>query len=462
MKGYLSNNQINYLLYHLNLVFEITEDIRSSMVFLREEDEDFSMGGKIIFRLTLLPFDITRVKQLNGLPVLFPLSDQKQFYSITGNNLIFEDDLLKSAFFLLSGYQEIVNNTRDRLGRFSAKESVQQKLGITAKPLVNYYFEVIKEGIQVFLRTRHAILHVRSKLAPFGFVLTHDVDRIRHYTINYLIYKAKELLGFRPSAVSKHVLFKQFANALAGYLKLRRGDPAWDFDFLRGLEHGHEIVSVFFFLSDEKRHVDADYRFDDKEIITLIKWLAKEGCEIGLHGSHNSAISLASMQKNKSDLQEVYPHVLKGIRQHRLRYEIPDTAIYQSQLGFTYDTSLGFFDHEGFRNACCTPFKLYDFKGEKMIDLWELPLNVMDCTLLEYRGLDFEEALKCAENLLNEIISFSGVFTLLWHNGYFDEIRFPGIKSFYKKLIQKVMARNPINDTGSGIINKFEKKTLLG
>ena len=33
------------------------------------------------------------------------------------------------------------------------------------------------------------------------------------------------------------------------------------------------------------------------------------------------------------------------------------------------------------------PFRLYDFDSHKAMDVWQLPLNVMDVTLLDYMNL---------------------------------------------------------------------------
>jgi hypothetical protein len=161
------------------------------------------------------------------------------------------------------------------------------------------------------------------------------------------------------------------------------------------------------------------------------------------------------MQNGLSKLNKIFRNDVKGIRQHRLRYEVPQTSEIQEQLGFIYDTSLGFFDHEGFRNSFCLPFKLYNFQKKKMTGIWEIPLNVMDCTLLESRGMNFNEAQVKVENLIAEIRKFSGVFTLLWHNGYFDEIRFPGIHHYYEEMIANIAGSNAKNLTGYQVINKI-------
>jgi hypothetical protein len=82
----------------------------------------------------------------------------------------------------------------------------------------------------------------------------------------------------------------------------------------------------------------------------------------------------------------------------------------------------------------------------------------MDCTLLEYRVLNFEEAMLKVKGIINEVTKFSGVFTLLWHNGYFDEVRFPGIHQFYEDMLAEIAQCKPENMLGYQVIDKMNEK----
>lgn len=454
MKGYLSNNQIEYVFFHLNLVFHLSDEIKSRIVMVRNQGEIQDHPGMIVFLLIEDALAIDKVQTIRGLPVLFPGSQTDTFWSIQHNTLVFEHDLLKSAFYLLSGFQETVSKKRDVLGRFSAADSLQLKLGIMHKPVVNYYFDEIKKGIQAFLLLRNITLQEKSLFHPYCFLLTHDVDRVRLYSFNYLVYKLKELIGIKKTSAGPAILAKQFIRGLYHFIFLNHAkDPAWDFEYLRTVERKHQLVSAFYFLDDETRPIDADYSFNEKRIGNLINSLHREGCEIGMHGNQRSVTSKISLINSVKKLHRVFPYALKGIRQHRLRYEIPVTTEIQEECGFQYDTSLGFYDHEGFRNSFCLPFKLYDFNKDQPSGIWEIPLLVMDCTLLEYRNLSFEEADVQVNKLLEEVRKFSGVFTLLWHNGYFDEVRFPGIHGYYENLIAMIIGQGPENKLGSQVID---------
>ena len=459
MEGPLNNAQINHVLFHLNHTIELTDEIRNRMVFL-PANEKVRLGNiedKIVFLLSEHPLREDRIKYTGQVPILFPLSDKNPYYvNDSNNNLVFTDDLLKSSFYLLSGYQEYQSHFKDHLGRFPYRDSIQQRLNIILKPIVNYYFDYIKNALREFCERRSIPFRIKKIYSPFAFHLTHDVDKIDFYTKHYIAYKIKQILGVTKSSRSFLKETNLLLTGIVQYLNLlNRKNPAWDFDYLIETENKHHFSSTFFFLDKDILHSDAYYRLDEKRIIRLMQQLHHEGKEIGLHGTVRSGFNPKKMEESFQRISKVSPSKVEGIRQHRLLMNFPDTFTIQEQVGLTYDSSLGFAAHEGFRNSYCLPFKPYDFKKNKTIDIWEIPLNVMDVTLFEYRKLTGRQAIKNIRILLDETTKFNGVFTLLWHNGYFDEAGQPGLKNFYETLLDLVASQNPEIKSGKEIIQKI-------
>src|SRR6056297_364090 len=174
MKGYITNNQIDYILYHLSLTFELNEEITRFFLFAKgKSPSSTQVTNKIIFNLSSEEFDINKVSWINEIPVLFPLSENKNFYSLSKGNLVFHHDLIKSCFYLLSGYQEFDSKNLDDYGRFKYKNSIQQRLGIIKKPIVNYYFKIIESAIFEFLKFNDIKIKNKELFKPFAFFLTH-------------------------------------------------------------------------------------------------------------------------------------------------------------------------------------------------------------------------------------------------------------------------------------------------
>jgi hypothetical protein len=125
------------------------------------------------------------------------------------------------------------------------------------------------------------------------------------------------------------------------------------------------------------------------------------------------------------------------------------------KLNLLYDSSLGFAEHEGFRNSYCLPFKLYNFVEDNAFNVWQIPLAVMDNTLFDYRKLNYDQAHATIIALLNEVEKFGGVFSLLWHNNYLDDLDMPGIRRFYRNFIETISERNGVAISSKEIIPRI-------
>jgi hypothetical protein len=174
---YLNNNQIDYIFYHLSqhLDSNLFQTIRSKIFYLKDEKKSSNAG--IFFKLSPFKLKFENIIKIDGLPVLFPLDNKSKFYSLEGNSIIFNHDILKSCFYLLSGYQEYMSECKDNLDRFPYNESIQYRLGVLHKPIVNYYFEIILEGIEVFCQKNNIKFQRKTLFDNWKVLLTHDVDR---------------------------------------------------------------------------------------------------------------------------------------------------------------------------------------------------------------------------------------------------------------------------------------------
>lgn len=444
MQGYLNKNQIEYIFYHLKFFID-TKNIENNIHFHKSEQIKTNKS-QIVFNLSDKKIDETEIFSINDIPILFPLNKEKQFYYFEKNNLIFTHDILKSAFYLLSAYQEIECKERDNLNRFQYKKSIQKKLSFIKKPIVNYYFEIISDAFLEFGNRNGIEIKLKNPFEKPLFVLSHDVDRIKTTYFSKIPFKIKQLFGLKPSRLNKKRLLTTIINYFFRFYK-----NFWSFDWLINLEEKNNVRSAFFFL-DNNSAKDSIYFLNDKKIISVVKKLINKKFEVGIHGTFNSYKNEEELTRIRIKLQDVSKITTIGIRQHYLKYEIPNTQKLQQKAGYLYDTSVGFAEHEGFRNSYCFPFKLYDFENDKMLNIWEIPLVAMDGTLFEYRGLNFQQAKKTINEISEEVKKFNGVFTLLWHNDYFDEVELKGITAFYENLLTNFSTSGFKNILGKNLI----------
>mgnify|MGYP000732707314 CR=1 FL=1 len=103
MKGALNEKQIDYIFFHLHLHFELTQELRERIRFIQAGTDDCIEPGTIVFRLSSEPYAKEKVRFIGELPVLFPMKAPEEFFVWENGSLVFQHDLLKSAFILLSG-----------------------------------------------------------------------------------------------------------------------------------------------------------------------------------------------------------------------------------------------------------------------------------------------------------------------------------------------------------------------
>ena len=153
-----------------------------------------------------------------------------------------------------------------------------------------------------------------------------------------------------------------------------------------------------------------------------INKVSNAGAEIGLHAGYYSYNNQENINRQKGNLTKILKHGNFGCRQHYLRWKTPDTWRIQEECGLIYDTTLCFADHEGFRAGICHPFQPFDIKENRILNLWEIPLTIMDGSLFNYRKLSPTEGLSTIESYIETVKKLQGLLALLWHNSFLIRI----------------------------------------
>ncbi|WP_187263665.1 DUF7033 domain-containing protein [Pontibacter beigongshangensis] len=335
------------------------------------------------------------------LPFFFDVGSPAEVIRYKSGSAIINYDIIASAFYLLSGWQEYHCTHRDRFGRFPYSASVQSKYGFIARPVVNYYFGILKEAIEAHTKVR---LEQRLwETGSFATCLTHDIDRL---------HSAWKVAGLQRVKKDRYLSVARLITK-----KLLRQD-AWDnMQEVMALADLHQLKATCFWMASTAKyrgHSNADYEVQHPKYQLLLQKLVQQGHEVALHGSFGTSASSSRLLAEAVKL--AVP--VKGNRFHYLQYQ-PDLTpqvLEESQL--LYDSSLGFAEQFGFRNSFCHPFYPFDFKKRKACSYLELPLTLMDTTLYNpnYMHLRPAEVFPLLHPLLQEIKKFNGLFTILWHN----------------------------------------------
>jgi hypothetical protein len=75
------------------------------------------------------------------------------------------------------------------------------------------------------------------------------------------------------------------------------------------------------------------------------------------------------------------------------------------------------------------------------MDLWELPLIVMDATLLAHRHLSVEDATVAIEALIDSVHRHNGLLATLWHNNFIGGDYYPTFSELYRRFMSAIGPR---------------------
>ena len=271
----------------------------------------------------------------------------------------------------------------------------------------------------------------------FTVCLTHDIDDVSQSltSLGVLAFKALKYKKFSELRILLSKLSKKY-------------NPWWNFEDIMSLEREYEAKSVFYFLASEDT-----YKIED--VAEIIGTITDKGWEVGLHGSYNAYNNLELIKKEKKNLEGVLGKKIIGYRNHCLRFKVPDTWELLSKAGFKYDTTFGYADCVGFRNGMSHPFKPFNLGTNKEIDVLEIPLTIMDCTLFDYMKLDMEGAWEITKLLIDTVEKYNGVITILWHNTYMldDKLK------FYEKILKYCHEKKAWMTSGEEIWKWWSKYT---
>lgn len=337
-----------------------------------------------------------------------------------------EGDDLAEAFFHLARVEERAG-PRDEHGRFPAAATCLDPLD---PPLERF-------------RRKLGLEPPRWGGAKFAVCLSHDVDIPWRWTRRGMRLGAGRLKAAPDAKTAWREL-----RGLAGIPRhrLRGTDPNFSFERIVEIERRRGASSVFFLMGAHRVVQDGPApETYDRLRPRVVETLLGLGAEIGLHASYEAALDPGLVAEEKAELERLGA-TLHGQRYHYLRVDPHANLAPLADLGFAYDSSLGFGGAIGFRAGIAHPFRPWDFEREGPLDIVEIPLAAMDVTLAEsrYLGLSVHDAERRLLALLDWAAEHGGGFSILWHTDRFDPATAGGWDRLYARLIDAIHARGGV------------------
>lgn len=369
-----------------------------------------------------------------GIPILFKgSSSMEDDFIIEAGHICMNLDVIQSTFFLLTDYEEIIMGEEVHLDsheRFQSRLLIREKY--IDRPLINEYAKILCDmGMQIGIDT------IWNLPPGIFYHVSHDVD-----------YPYEICLGDRIQiALFNRIILPLKEKNSKGSKKINE------------IEIENNIVSSWYIKGGGTTKNDHKYLLNNQEILDFFEQIKKRGCELGYHYSYaafndvSKAAQEAYYVKEKLNLE-----YLCG-RNHFLKYKIPDSWRIYEQIGLVYDATQGCAEYEGFTRGICIPYKLFDLFENRVLNVWEIPLIVMDGTLRQenYRNYMPEDAFRKIMYLIQTVREFSGVFSILWHNtsitGKYWETWFEQV---YKPIMRYIGSEKNSSLTGMDIIDKYK------
>ncbi|MBQ0153261.1 MAG: hypothetical protein KBS70_00585 [Bacteroidales bacterium] len=338
----------------------------------------------------------------------YPQLDQVPAMERVGDEVIVSPDLIYNTFFFISRAEELLNDKRDKHGRFMASYSILGEKNRLQTPLIDEYSRVLLKTLDAPLPT-----------AEFSAInLTHDVDTIAYY---------HHLRGALGGIKRGH-----WKDVYASWKDIHK-DPAFTFPWMMKQDAQVPNANIIFFLKDT-RGKGIDYPQYKTSLINRLSTVnqplntrKKQAVYFGLHSSALEAEAIA-YRGNISPIDYTLH------RSHYLSCSV-DRMQKLVDFGVTDDYTMAFPDQAGFRLQTTRPIRWINPKTITLTPLTLHPLTIMDCTLsnANYMNLSEDEAFIFVTLLIERVRQHNGELNLLWHNSIFCD-------SYHKSLYPKILS----------------------
>ncbi len=366
--------------------------------------------------------------EISGVPILFGEPTLERH----GPSLVVRADLLASAYFLLTRYEELVRrDVRDQHGRFPGKESLPFRANFLDRPIVDEYAALLRKW------ATEMGIDLPTPPRQFSVLLTHDVDTLgpSRGPVQVARCLAAGLLGRRP--------FRQAVDDAAVALGLKR-HPYDNLEEVMQLDGqltrrfpSERCRSIYFFMAGGSAPHDGAYHLSSARIRSRLRQVATSDADVGLHASYEAGVRPDRVKAERQALEKAAGAPIEKNRHHFLAWREPEHGEILAEAGIHWDASLGYADAAGFRLGVCRPVPLFDPVHRCLLGIEEHPLVVMDCTLdrPHYMNLGEEAAFDYVCRLIDETHRHQGEFVCLWHNTVLASTD----TSYHKRLYRRVL-----------------------
>lgn len=364
------------------------------------------------------------------IPFLF--SPNGRIFNFSTDNITINKDIISSAFYFLTCWQEYAEDREMIPGdRYDYTQSLQYFWDFTEIPVVDRYCHMFEVSLSRVLK-KFSKQRKWPNNSKFALTISHDIDYWNFWTKDYL----KTNLQYNKSRIKK-APFKSIYKLVFHYLtKTFFYSPSNTIRRIINIEKLFQSRSSFFLLTGPQSLDKRQLYFSNPEIREEIKELL-DGQDIGLHGTKTAAFDEESLNEQVLALKKEFDNC-DGYRNHYLSFDYQKSFTLLENAGFKYDSTLGFWEHFGYRAGISFPFFPYNITQNRPFRVLEIPLIIMDTTLFSEKSmhLSISQSLRKMRNIVLNTRKNNSHLSVLWHNTMFDWVDYPGWGGLYYKLLR--------------------------
>ena len=331
-----------------------------------------------------------------------------------------------NLFNLLTAQEEVEISKRDEHGRFSSLYSPRLKAGLLEVPAFNEAAAVLVGGLAGLQENGLPKYELNDLVKPPVVVLSHDCDVL--YGNDFWTQIVRLYRVFLPI---KRFRFPKVSNLwwiFRNYITPGR----FYFDNVKGMidiERNFGYTSTFYLINGEYG------RFGTRSGIKGIRNLAKiipDEWDLGMHYNYNTFLNKDLFQAQRKELQDELSLPINVGRAHYLRFDSQKSFSFLASNGIEIDESHGYVKRIGYRAGLGGCFQPYNLEMDKPIDIWEIPIVVMDACIVQQYGAD---AVCAFEKMIEHLKSVGGAISIIFHPGQFFNPEHSAMLGVYHKLL---------------------------
>jgi hypothetical protein len=334
------------------------------------------------------------------------------------------------------------SSAADRYNRVPSTESPMVQASAEREPVVS----AIARALATAARTaapRGALLTLDPwpEGHRWAAALTHDLDVVQWWP-------AFTLLRFAELARRGHIGLA--ARVLGAVLRSGARDVVWGgVRTVLEIEASQGVRSTWFVLCGDPtfasaRAGDLTYSIDSPLARRILSAVTAGGHEVGLHGSFVTSDDHTQFMQQRERLEAATERQVRGVRQHYLRWRPDSTPPGMATAAFSYDSTFGFADRNGFRLGVADVVPVWSAATQSTLPLDEVPFTWMDRALSKYRGVEDPNAwVDDALALADASRAVEGLWVGIWHPNLTSALGFPSALEAYTRLVGELRAREP-------------------